>query len=114
MGIKGVRDLISKLSAAGESFEDSLKKTKKKYIFVALVAVPEEHQGKGHMRKLLEFAFEKGHENNCPVILDTDDSLKKTKYEHLGMKTVRTRKIADDSFMYDLVWEPDESKVMSS
>ena len=114
MGIKGVRDLISKLSAAGESFEDSLKKAKKKYIFVALVAVPEEHQGKGHMRKLLEFAFEKGRENNCPVILDTDDSLKKTKYEHLGMKTVRTRKIADDSLMYDLVWEPDESKVMSS
>ena len=37
------------------------------------------------------------------------DALKKAKYEHLGMKTVRTRKIADNSFMYDLVWEPEES-----
>jgi len=108
MGIKGTRELISKLSDAGESYEESLKKAKKKYIFVALVAVPEEHQGKGHMRKLLEFAFEKGRENNCPVILDTDDALKKAKYEHLGMKTVRTRKIADNSFMYDLVWESEE------
>lgn len=54
----------------------------------------------------MEFAFEKGRENNCPVILDTDDAVKKAKYEHLGMKTVRTRKIADYSFMYDLAWEP--------
>ena len=109
LGLRGVRELVSKLSAGGESYEDSLKKAKQKYIFVALVAVPEEHQGKGHMRKLLEFAFERGRENNCPVVLDTDDALKKAKYEHLGMKNVRTRKIADDSFMYDLVWEPDGS-----
>lgn len=27
----------------------------------------------------------------------------------VGMKTVRTRKIADNSFMYDLVWESEES-----
>ena len=108
MGIKGTRELIRKLSDAGESYEESLKKAKKKYIFVALVAVPEEYQGKGHMRKLLEFAFEKGRENNSPVILDTDDALKKAKYEHLGMKTVRTRKIADNSFMYDLVWESEK------
>ena len=25
------------------------------------------------------------------------------------MKTMRTRKIADNSFMYDLVWEPEDS-----
>ena len=107
LGIRGVRELIDKLSAAGESYEDNLKKAKKKYIFVALVAVPEEYQGEGYMRKLMEFAFEKGRENNCPVILETDDAMKKAKYEHLGMKTVRTRKIADNSFMYDLIREPD-------
>ena len=35
--------------------------------------------------------------------------MKKAKYEHFGMKTVRTRKIADNSFMYDLIREPDGS-----
>ena len=66
-------------------------------------AVCKEYQGQSYMRKALEIAFEEGKKRGCPVILDTDAKLKCDKYVHLGMKNVRTGKIDDCAYWYDLV-----------
>ena len=105
MGWNGIREYLKRTGAAGESLEKALKKDKRKYVYVGLVAVKEKYQGQGHMRQVLEAAFDEGRKRNCPVILETDDSVKRAKYEHLGMKTDRTRKLANDSYLYDLIWE---------
>ena len=78
------------LKKAGKSYGQILSKLKIPYIYVSMVAVRKEYQGKGFMRKFLEIAFEEGRKQALPVVLDTDAVLKKTKYEHLGMKCVTT------------------------
>ena len=105
LGFKGTVSLIKAMNAAGKSYEQTLKKSKKPYIFVSMVAVVKPYQGQGYMRKVLELAFEEGRKRNCPVFLDTDAKLKKDKYVHLGMKNVNTRKINDEVFIYDLLKE---------
>lgn len=76
------------LFKSGKSYGDILSKLKIPHIYVGMVAVRKEYQGKGFMRKLLEIAFEEGRRQAVPVVLDTDAVLKKEKYEHLGMKYV--------------------------
>lgn len=105
LGFKGTVSLIKAMNAACKSYEETLKKSKKPYIFVSMVAVVKPYQGQGYMRKVLELAFEEGRKRNCPVFLDTDAKLKRDKYVHLGMKNVNTRKINDEVFIYDLLKE---------
>ncbi len=92
---------------SGKSYGGILTKLKIPYIYVGLVAVRKEYQGKGFMRKVLEFVFEEGRRQAVPVALDTDAHLKKAKYEHLGMKCVTTQHFADGVELYGLVYEPD-------
>lgn len=105
LGFKGIMRMLKLMKKGGDSYETTVKKMKKPYIFVGLVAVRKEYQGQGYMRKVLDIAFEEGKKMNCPVILDTDAVLKRDKYVHLGMKNVRTRKLSDSSYLYDLVKE---------
>lgn len=103
MGFGGAVRMLKYISKGGESYETAVKKSKKPYIFVGLVAVKNEYQGQGYMRKVLDIAFEEGRKRGCPVLLETDAVLKRDKYVHLGMENVRTRKLDDSSYLYDLV-----------
>ena len=103
MGFGGAMRMLKYISKGGESYETAVKKSKKPYIFVGLVAVKKEYQGQGYMRKVLDIAFEEGRKRGCPVLLETDAVLKRDKYVHLGMENVRTRKLDDSSYLYDLV-----------
>lgn len=103
MGFGGAVRMLKYISKGGESYETAVKKSKKPYIFVGLVAVKKEYQGQGYMRKVLDIAFEDGRKRGCPVLLETDAVLKRDKYVHLGMENVRTRKLDDSSYLYDLV-----------
>ena len=103
MGFGGAMRMLKYVSKGGESYETAVKKSTKPYIFVGLVAVKKEYQGQGYMRKVLDIAFEEGRKRGCPVLLETDAVLKRDKYVHLGMENVRTRKLDDSSYLYDLV-----------
>lgn len=92
---------------AGKSYGAILSKLKIPYIYVGMVAVRKEYQGKGFMRKVLEIAFEEGRRQAVPVVLDTDACLKKDKYEHLGMKCVVKQHFEDGVELYGMVYEPD-------
>ncbi len=92
---------------AGKSYGAILSKLKIPYIYVGMVAVRKEYQGKGFMRKVLEIAFEEGRRQAVPVVLDTDAHLKRDKYEHLGMKCVTTQHFMDGVELYGMVYEPD-------
>lgn len=92
---------------AGRSYKQILDKLKIPYIYVGLVAVTKEYQGQGYMRRILETAFEDGGNQALPVVLETDAVLKKAKYEHLGMKCVKTQHFADGVELYSMVYEPD-------
>lgn len=99
--------MIKGSKGAGKSYKSILSKRKIPYIYVDLVAVRKEFQGKGFMRPLLEIAFEEGRRLALPVVLDTDAELKKAKYEHLGMKCVTTTQFLDGVKLYGLVYEPE-------
>ncbi len=92
---------------SGKSYGQILDKLKVPHIYVGMVVVRKEFQGRGFMRKLLEIAFEEGRRHALPVVLDTDAVLKKDKYEHLGMKCVTTQHFTDGVELYGMVYEPD-------
>lgn len=95
-------------ASSDKGYGDILVKFKIPHIYVGMVAVTKPYQGQGYMRKLLEIAFEEGRKASIPVVLDTDAELKKAKYEHLGMKCVTTKAIADGVKLYGMVYEPDD------
>ena len=105
LGFKNFGDIIKKFQAGGASLEKNYRDNKKQFVQVELLAVKKEYQGKGFMRPLVETAFEVAKRGNLPVIVSTDAKLKKDKYEHIGMRHVNTRKLGENSFMYDLVRE---------
>ena len=105
IGLGGGIRMLKIMKRGGGSYEDKFKKTKKPYIFVGMLVVCKQYQGQGFMRKALEIAFKEGEKRHCPVMLDTDAELKRDKYVHLGMSNIRTRKIDEGAYLYDLVKE---------
>ena len=102
-GFRGCISYIKALRSGGKSLESRMKKDKKDFIKIELLAVTKPCQGQGYMRKALDIAFRMGQDRKLPCILDTDGSLKRDKYIHLGMKPAGTRKIGKNSYLYDLV-----------
>ena len=102
-GFRGCISYIKVLRSGGKSLESRMKKDKKDFIKIELLAVTKPCQGQGYMRKALDIAFRMGQDRKLPCILDTDGILKRDKYIHLGMKPAGTRKIGENSYLYDLV-----------
>ena len=102
---RGAVKMLSAIKKGGKSYEATIKKEKRPYIFVGMLVVRKQYQGQGYMRKALEIAFGEGIRRDCPVLLETDAVLKRDKYVHLGMKNIRTRKLDDSACLYDLVKE---------
>lgn len=95
------------IKRGGASLQDRMDKEKKPYIFVGLVCVREQYQGRGYMRKVMEIAFAEGARLGVPVILETDAKSKCDKYVHLGMELDGTRDIGEFGKLYDLIKYPD-------
>ena len=105
LGFKGAVNMLSAIKKGGESYETTLKKQKKPYIFVGMLVVRKQYQCQGFMRKALDIAFDEGRKRGVPVLLETDAALKRDKYVHLGMTNMRPRKLDDSAFLFDLVKE---------
>ena len=73
-----------------------------------MLVVRKEFQGQGYMRRMMDFAYTLAEERNIPVILDTDDMDKASRYVHLGMKLDRVRSCGERFHMYDLIREVNE------
>ena len=101
-GLRGGIQFVRRIAKGGKTYEDELKKKKIAYANLAMLVVRKEYQGQGYMRQLMEMLYEIADEKNLAVILDTDAENKVERYEHLGMKLVKTRDLGEGVFMYDL------------
>ena len=70
-----------------------------------MLTVRPEYQRQGYMRKMLEYTYRLAESRGVPVILDTDDRDKASRYEHLGMKLDRIRTCDDEFHMHNLIRE---------
>ena len=105
LGLKNFSDMMKKFQAGGASLEKKYRDSKKQFVQIELLAVKKKYQGQGFMRPLVETAFDVAKKRHLPVIVTTDAEVKKDKYAHIGMNHINTRKLADKSFLYDLVRE---------
>ena len=60
MSLKEIFRMGTAISKGGTSLEDRMKKEKKPCIFIGMVCVPEEFQGQGYMRSVMELAYAEG------------------------------------------------------
>ncbi len=110
LGSMKLKELIrfARIMSKGEpGLSKRFDKDKKPYIFVGLVCVREQYQGKGYMRKVMDMAFSEGNRLGVPVILDTDAKSKCDRYIHLGMELAGTRRFGEFGALYDLIKYPD-------
>lgn len=101
-GLRGGIQFVRRIAKGGKTYEDELKKKKIAYANLAMLVVRKEYQGQGYMRQLMEMLYQIADEKNLAVILETDAENKVERYEHLGMKLVKTRDLGEGVFMYDL------------
>lgn len=107
MSLKEIFRMGVAISKGGTSLEDRMKKEKKPCIFIGMVCVPEEFQGQGYMRSVMELAYAEGNRLKVPVILETDAKSKCDKYIHLGMHLEGIRDLGNYGKLYDLIKYPD-------
>ena len=101
-GLRGGIQFVRRIAKGGKTYEDELKKKKIPYANLAMLVVRKDYQGQGYMRLLMEMLYQIADEKNLAVILETDAENKVERYEHLGMKLVKTRDLGEGVFMYDL------------
>jgi GNAT superfamily N-acetyltransferase len=82
-----------------------MRKAKREFIRIEVLAVRPEYQQQGYMRKMMEGVYRLADRKKLPVILDTDDKNKSLRYQHLGMKLDRVRNCGEKFHMYDLIRE---------
>ncbi|MFQ9516215.1 MAG: GNAT family N-acetyltransferase [Eubacterium sp.] len=105
LGFGGVVKFMKFISKGGESLENKMKKEKRKFVMIELLAVTEEYQNQGHMRTLMDFAFETADQYGLPCIVETDEGVKRDKYCHLGVHQVLTRNFGDNRYSYGMIRE---------
>lgn len=105
-GYSNMKRFISACFSDGNTIETRMRKSKRKFIKVEMLAVRSEYQKQGYMRNMLEEVFRMADQKHIPVILDTDDKNKCLRYEHLGMTLERVRNCGNRFHMYDLIREP--------
>jgi len=103
-------EFMKTASSGSETLEQSMKKQKRNFVKVEMLIVTRDYQGKGYMRKLMNFAYLTAYRKNCSLILDTDAKSKCDRYIHLGMKLERIRQSAGFP-IYDLIREASDIKI---
>ncbi|MBQ9687406.1 MAG: GNAT family N-acetyltransferase [Oscillospiraceae bacterium] len=104
-GLRNMKSFISACFAEGGSIETRMRKAKRKFIRIEVLAVRPEYQKQGFMRQMLEYVYALADRRGLPVILDTDDKNKSLRYQHLGMELDRVRNCGEKFHMYDLIRE---------
>ena len=104
-GIQNMKQFIDACFSDGGTIETRMRKEKRKFLRIEMLVVRKEFQGQGYMRRMMDFAYALAEERRIPVILDTDDRDKASRYEHLGMKLDRVRICGERFHMYDLIRE---------
>lgn len=104
-GFSNMKSFIKACFAEGNTIETRMRKAKRKFIRIEMLVVRPEFQGQGFMRKMLEDVYALADKEGVPVILDTDDKDKSSRYQHLGMKLDRVRNCGEKFHMYDLIRE---------
>lgn len=105
-GWKNMKAFVSESFSDGGTIETRMKKAKRGFIRVEVLAVRKEYQGQGFMRQMMEYVYALADAKKVPVILDTDDAGKAARYEHLGMTLDRVRNCGDRYHSWDLIREP--------
>lgn len=105
LGLKQYFRFVKYIVKGGESLEKKLRKQKRKYVVVQLLAIPEKYQNQGYMRQMMEFALQTAKEYNLPLVIETDEQLKCDKYCHLGVKLVHKRDFGDNRYGYGMICE---------
>ncbi len=106
-GLHNMKPFIQACFAEGGSIETRMKKAKRKFVRIEMLAVRPEYQRQGYMRKMMEYVYSLADELGVAVILDTDDKNKSDRYQHLGMTLERVRNCGERFHMYDLIREFD-------
>lgn len=106
-GLKNMKSFISACFAEGNTIETRMRKAKRKFIRIEVLAVRPEYQKQGYMRQMMEYVYALAEKRGVPVILDTDDKDKSLRYQHLGMTLDRIRNCGEKFHMYDLIRESD-------
>ena len=104
-GFQNMKQFIDACFSDGGTIETRMRKEKRKFLRIEMLVVRKEFQGQGYMRRMMDFAYALAEERRIPVILDTDDRDKASRYEHLGMKLDRMRICGERFHMYDLIRE---------
>lgn len=105
LGWKRYFRFVKFIAKGGDSLEAIMRKQKRKYVVVQLLAVPEKYQHQGHMRQLMEFALQTAKQYNLPLVIETDEQVKCDKYCHLGVKLVNKRDFGDNRYGYAMICE---------
>ena len=104
-GFGKMKEFISACFCEGGSIETRMRKANRKFLRIEMLAVRPEYQKQGYMRKMMEYTYRLAEVRGVPVILDTDDRDKASRYEHLGMKLDRIRTGGQKFHIYDLIRE---------
>lgn len=107
-GFQNMKEFIDACFSDGGTIETRMQKEKRKFLRIEMLVVRKEFQGQGYMRRMMDFAYALAEERRIPVILDTDDKDKASRYVHLGMKLDRVRSCGERFHMYDLIREVNE------
>ena len=103
LGWKRYRWFVKYIAKGGDSLETKLRKQKRKYVVVQLLAIPEKYQHQGYMRQMMQFALQTAQQYKLPLVIETDEQLKCDKYCHLGVKLVNKRNFGDNRYGYGMI-----------
>lgn len=109
-GLKKGIQYIKEIMNSGTYLASEFGKQKKPFTKIEFIAVAKEHQGQGHMRQMMEYAFSESERLGLPLILTTDDEKKVKIYEHFGMKMMREHIVSDRAIYYEMLRSPQKAE----
>ncbi len=81
----------------------------KDYLYLAMICVAPEHQGKGFGGRLLNHLFAESKELNLPIYLETETTDNVSLYEHYGFKTIDETNLFDGKVhIWQMLREPQQ------
>ena len=101
-GLKKGIQYVKEIMNSGPYLASDFKKAKQPFTKIEIIAVAKEYQGRGYMRKMMEYAFTESERLGIPLILTTDDERKVRMYEHFGMKMVREHIVSKRATYYEM------------
>ena len=76
LGWKRYLWFVKVIAKGGDNLETILRKQKRKYVIVQLLAIPEPYQHQDYMRQLMDFALQTAKSYDLPLVIETGEKLK--------------------------------------